>query len=522
MTELALRGRAVGALQLAPVILLGTLPVAQLVASAFAGSDPYAAAPWTLEARALALLGRSLLIAAGAAIGALALGLCVGIPLARLRLGGRGPLAVLLFATFAASPYSAALGWLRGDLASPAAQLLIGRPAAVAAVLATAHAPAVALLVLLAMRRVPVGWEEAGLLAAPWPRVLGRILLPQLAVLLGATGLVIFALCFSDHAVASLLQVPTYPIEVFLLYAGSFEPAQAARACLPLLALALAVASLLGALLGRGLARQWPAAVAGGWLLPHRERALFAAAALAVLAACTVGPVVGLVGQVELTSRSLDALRSGVPALGNSLATTAASVLLAIALGVAASGAIVRACASTRSLLAVLFVVPLCLPGSAFAIAWLMLLSEHAPGVREELVHLPAFVPALCIAARWSGPVALLVAGARIALPRSALDAARMQEGRDWRRLLRVELPLVTPVVLGAAAVLAALVQGATDILVMTAPPGFEVAPLRIDNLLHYGAREQAAALALASGTLAAGVPLAIAWVARTAWRRVT
>jgi ABC-type Fe3+ transport system permease subunit len=415
-----------------------------------------------------------------------------------------------------------ALGWLRGDLASGTAGLLVGRAPAVAWVLACTHAPMFALLAWLALRSAPIGWEEAGLLAAPLSRVLRRIVAPQLVPFFAAAFLLVFALCFTDYAVASLLQVVTYPVELFLLFAGVFEPAEAARACMPALAVAVVLAALLGLLLGRGLARRWPAVIAGSWPLTPRQRSGLLLLASAAWVACTAWPVIGILSQLEASQRSVDALRTGWPALGNSLATTSLSLLLALGLGVAASGPLVRARTAWRCLLATLLLLPICLPGPAYAIAWVELVSTWAPGLRGGLASLPPLVPALCIAGCWVGPVALLVAAARIALPRNALDAARIQEGRALHRFLRVELPLVAPVALVGAAFVAALAQSATGILVLTAPPGFEVAPLRIDNLLHYGAREQAIALAVASAALASGLPLALVGAARVASRRLT
>jgi ABC-type Fe3+ transport system permease subunit len=508
--------------RLAPPLALGVLPILHLVAIAFGGEAGSARSAWQLDERTVGLLARTLAIAAGGALGALALGLCIGIPLARVRFAGRNALALLLFAAFAVSPYWMALGWIRGDLGSGAAEWLVGSATAVAWVLACAHAPAFALLAWLAVRSVPIGWEEAGLLAAPLSRVLRRIVAPQILALLAAALLLVFALCFTDYAVASLLQVVTYPVELFLLYAGVFEPTQAARACMPLLAVAVALAALLGTLLGRGLTRRWPAAVVGSWPLTRAHRRSLLLLALAAWIACTAWPVVGLVSQLEATPRSVDALRAGWPSLRNSLSISVLSLLLALGLGAAASGPLVRAGTALRCLLATLLLLPVCVPSPAYAIAWVELVSAWAPGLRGVLASLPALVPALCIAGCWAGPVALIVAAARIALPKNALDAARIQEGRALRRFLRVELPLVAPAALVGAAFVTALAQSATGILVLTAPPGFEVAPLRIDNLLHYGAREQAVALAIGSAVLASGLPLALVGAARAVSRRLT
>jgi ABC-type Fe3+ transport system permease subunit len=331
--------------------------------------------------------------------------------------------------------------------------------------------------------------------------------------------MLVFALCFADYEVASLLQVVTYPVEVFLLYAGMFSPGEAARACLPLLAVACVTATVLALGLGSGMARQWPSRVLGEWPLPRWQARGLLALVLLWVAGFVAWPALGLVSQLEATQSSWQGLRAGAPALANSLATTLAAVLLALAFGGMAAGALVRARAATRTALVAALLIPLCLPGPAFGIAWVELLSRWPSSLRVLLAALPALAPALCIAARWAGLVAVLVAAARLALPQSALDAARLQEGNALRRALRIELPLIRPMLLAATAVVASLAHSATGTLVLTVPAGFEVAPLRIDNLLHYGARDQAVALAIATALIAAGIPLVLALSASRFWR---
>ena len=375
---------------------------------------------------------------------------------------------------------------------------------------------------LLFARTVPSGWEEAALLVASVPRALGVILLPQLLPALGLIALLVFALAFADYEVASLLQVPTYPVEVFLLYAGVFAPGEAARACLPLLGVALVTAAPLGWLLSRGLIRRWPARVFGEWPVTRSQRRVFVAVALALFAGCVLWPAVGLLGPLGSTPEGFRALRAGAPALANSMLTTMIAVLFAFALGVLASGAVVRARPAGRSLLVATLLLPACLPGPAFAIAWVELLTLLPASFQDTSSVWPPLNPALCLAARWAGLAALLIAAARLALPQDLLDAARLQEGSPLRRAWHVELPLVAPVLVSAAALVAALCHGAVGTLVLTVPAGFEVAPLRIDNLLHYGAREDATALAVAAATLGAGIPLAMALAARGLWRRTS
>jgi ABC-type Fe3+ transport system permease subunit len=316
--------------------------------------------------------------------------------------------------------------------------------------------------------------------------------------------------------VASLFQVLTYPVEVFLLYAGSFDPAQAARACLVLLAVGAAMSVPLARLLAvaapelsAGMARiEWP--------LSRRTRLVAIALPAALLGGSIVLPVSGLVLGIGNPSEALHTIRAAAPAIAGSLAIAGIAAALCPVLAFAASGLVARRAGALRRTCAVLLLLPLCVPSSAFAIAWAELRTHSLagwplPGILE---------PALCLTARWAGPMALLLGAGRLALPRGLMDAARLQEASPFRRFLSVEAPLLAPLVLIASALVGADSFAATGVLVLTVPPGAEVLPLRIDNLLHYGERGSAAVLALVQGALVVGLLLGLVGIAHALGRR--
>jgi ABC-type Fe3+ transport system permease subunit len=420
-----------------------------------------------------------------------------------------------LFVAFSVSPYVVALGWLGGRLDSAMAGWMLGRPAAVSWVLGSALAPLAALLVYAGARRESLSAEEAGVLAAS-PRDVARgIVLRRLAPVFYLAAVVIFAIGFSDYSVASLFQVPTYPVEVFLYYAGAFQPAHAARACLPLVVCGLALAlALAGPLPGLWLRRQAPTPARHWPLTPGARRT--ASATLLVLPVVLVAPPwlrhLRAVGDAEAAGR---AVLGGTEALLNSLALSLLAAGLAVLLGWAASPRLTQGPRWWRALLAAALLLPLFVPASAFGIAWIELRSWSG----LPLPALQLLDPALCLGARFGGLAALYLAGVRLTLVAEPLEAARLQEASGLRRWLRIERPLLLPAALAAAGILVALNLNATGILVLTAPPGFEVLPLRVDNLLHYGLPEEASALALATA-VAAALPVIVGLAAHRALRR--
>lgn len=107
-----------------------------------------------------------------------------------------------------------------------------------------------------------------------------------------------------------------------------------------------------------------------------------------------------------------------------------------------------------------------------------------------------------------------MLAGARRSLPLEPIEAASIVQPSAWRRWVWVEFPLLGPSVAGIAGVVFALALNDAGILVLTVPPGREVLPLRVDNLLHYGLPEEAVALAMFTAGSAAIPALAGLWVA--------
>ncbi len=491
------------------LIAFGLAPVLHLLADAWIG--PGNVFP---DARALALLARSLGIAVGASLLALLTGGATGLILARVQLRGASAILLLLFAGFCVSPYVQALGWLGGRLDAPFSAHLLGSPTGAAVVLAATQVPLVALLVFAAARELPTAPERAALLHAPPSVVLARILLPGLAVPLAAAGLVAFDLVFADYAVASLLQVPTYPVEIFLLYAGAFEPGAAARAALPLLLIGGLAAAGLAPLLARLVTPRPGGTRAATWPLPPGAAWVFRCLLALLLLAVLAPPFARLLLDLPPTLEAARALGEGRGPIANALTTAGLAALLSFALAWPASAALSQRSRRGIALLAIPLLLPLSIPGAAYGIGWVELAS------RLGLAILPGpLAPALCLAARFAGLCALLLAAARLRLPKAPLDAARIQEGRRLRRSLVVDTPPLVPVILACGTALFAFSLHAVAIHVLTAPPGFELLTVRVDNLLHYGLPGEARALALAAAALAAApvaiLVLAVSWIRR-------
>ncbi len=502
-------GQFAGWLALVALLALGGVPLVWLLAKAVAGpADANAEVFGGL--RALMLFSRSVAIAAGASILALVIGGGVGTLLARVRFRWQGATVALLFAVFCVSPYVLALGWLGGRLDTTTARIFLGRPWSVACVLGGSFSPLAALLIRQGLLRVSLLSEEAGFLFASPGRALRGIVVRQVVPVFLAAGLLVFGLALSDYAVASLLQVATYPVEIFLFYAGKFDPGAAARACLPLFASGLLLAGASAWLAPRVWIRRTGPTQGAGWPLSPRGRLVAILLVVAGVLVVVLPPLVGLLGSLPVGRALRRAIGSGMPAAANSVGIALVATFVCLMFAIPVSARLVALQPKRMALTSAALLLPVFVPASAFGIAWVELEAVMGrPVSRFGLVG-----PALCLAAHLGGAATLMLAGARRSLPLEPIEAASIVQPSAWRRWVWVEFPLLGPSVAGIAGVVFALALNDAGILVLTVPPGREVLPLRVDNLLHYGLPEEAVALAMFTAGSAAIPALAGLWVA--------
>ncbi len=496
-----------------PVTLFGLAPIAALLTKAM---SPATEGRAFIDTSSLPLLGRTVALALGAAGIALVLGVAFGSLLARgVERRTRHALMIPLLVALCVSPYIVGLGWLGGQLTTGWSAAMLGSAWAVAVVLGAAQAPLAALLVLGAMAARPGGPEEAGLIAVGPIATIRSVVLPGMRGAVAFAGVFVFARCLSDYAVPSLFQVPTYPVEVFLYASGMHDPVAAARACVPLICVTAVVSlmaafgfeSVLSTRGNRSSAEAWPAK-------PWTRRT--SAVLVALFVVMTHGaPLAGVLFRMSTLAAYGRTLVSGWESIGHSLALAAIGAVATLILGWVGAVGLAHASKPMRICMAALWILPFALPATAFGIAWITL----AGSLGEVGRFLAVLGPPVALAARCGGIAALLLYAVRRNLPAESTEAARLVEGRSWMREWRVTLPSMKHTAILVGALFFALHLNAVGVLVLTAPPGYELLPLRIDNLLHYGVPEEAALLAVVAAMIAA-VPAAATVVMSIVLRR--
>ncbi len=477
------------------------------------------------------LLGTTLLTAGGSALVACVLGVPVGYAIARGAPWGRRLLPYAIAPAFLAPPYVMAMAWItvlgRSGLAREASRFVLNYEAPVPPVFGrlgviwvqgAALYPIVALLLAAALCRLDRRPYEAAVLACGRLRATLRVAVPMLwpAVLSGM--LVAALLAMQSYAVASLLQVNTYAVEVYARFSAFHDIPGAVALSLPLAALGLVAALGASAANRRGTAwlsgasKPFPAP-----LSPWTVRLLWTCVAWGVVGITVALPLaVVFAGSLPLgayattwaTAREEWALGAGLAVLAASIATP-----LAFACVVLRRGSRVWRVLGEASGAAFL------LSGPVVGIGLIYLLNR--PNPLADIVYNSATVLVWACAAQlvWLALHALAPVHDEVA---TSLDEAAAVSGIPWvRRMLCITTPVCAPALALVWCGAFALAFREVDASVLVAPPGITPASVRLYTLMHYGPDRMVSALAVLLTLTVLAVATVAALVAAGLRRRV-
>jgi len=462
------------------------------------------------------LLATSLLRAAVVTAAALAVGVPLGLLVARTDVPGRRVAFALHVLPGVVPPYLLALGWFQlfgraGLLGSEtSARWLFGEAGAVA-VLALAFAPLATALTALGAWGMDAALEESARVVAPVGRVLRRIVLPAALPGVSLAALLIFALAQSELGVPMFLRVDAYAAAVFARLGGiDPSPGEAGLLVLPLLAVALVLLALERRLVAsrdftvvglRGAGRA-PLPL-GRW----RPAGAFACGLAAVLSAA------------PLAALGIRALRDGGFAqlsdwvggsMATSLVTSAVASGVIVAAGLPLAHALVRRRLSARLVDAVAVLAFVC-PAGALAVG--LLEAWNRPAGR--LVYGSLAIVVLGFVARYAA------VGTRACASVLAQGSPRLEEsaavlGAGYvRRLARILAPLHARGLVGAWLIAFLFCLRDLESAILVYPPGRDPLTVRIFTLEANGPEAVVAALACVQVALAAFVLAALAGLAR-------
>jgi iron(III) transport system permease protein len=373
--------------------------------------------------------------------------------------------------------------------------------------------------------------EAAASLGASRRRILRRVTLPLLRPALTGAALLTFMTSLASFSAPYVFgggfRVMTTQIVASKLN-GDIPMAMVETvtlAAVALVGLALLQASERGRVVaggGRGIApsrrrlgrARWVAAILG-WalaavlLLPHATLVLVSFVPRGTWTIEILPPVLALSNYASLLSEP-ERLRP----LVNSLWMAAVATAGALALGFAAARLAVRGKTRPGTLLEILLAIPWALPGTVFAVALSAAFSVHAPWIgRFVLVGTAAILPLAYLVRNLPLTGRAAFAGFRQLDP--ALDEAAASLGASrWRRLRRIDLPLLAPALAAGASL--AFITALGDFVVSIVLYTFETRPISIEILSSLRLQETGVAAAYGVVLAALSATVFFAWGRRS------
>jgi len=508
--------RTLALLAALPAPLLVLPPVLWLVVAAIGAlAQP---AHELLDGVAVALLGRSVMLAGLAAALSLALGAPFGWIVARYALrGGRVLLAASLLPLLLPT-YCASLAWqltfarqgsvnailLRsGLLGSPIT--LDGCLIAAAGILAFAYWPVVAWFTVFAARSVPAALEDAARLQAPDSQAARWAAGPALWSALPAAILLVFLLALADFGVPNTLGVSTYPVEVVNRFQLDRDPGVVARFAAPLLLLVvplvLAQLRLLArAPLGPGRGerlhpitsrRGAPWLAAGCWLLVG----VTSLVPLGLLAGSSLPWATYAAVWAESEDHFLNTLVIG---------GFAAALAVAIALGLGWS-----TLGRRRTLLDLGLTLPYALPASLIGVAMIRILNRAGP---FDWLYTSLWGLVWTYVALFFPFAHKTIQPAWEHVDRELLDEGAVLGAGAWTQFCAAGWPVIRPFAIAAGTIVAILTAREIDASALLRVPNSDTIAFRIYDYLHFAPGPNVAALSVLLVLLSAVVVGVVAW----------
>ncbi|MBW2703711.1 MAG: iron ABC transporter permease [Deltaproteobacteria bacterium] len=469
-------------------LVLVLLPILALIFGEVSALTPnVATSPESLwasftEPHLRALLFGSITLALGVTLGAL----CIGVPIGLLLASSRDRLLRVLFLAhllpLCLPPYLGALGWAGivsrttlGENAGTWMSGLLYSKAGFVFVMTIALSPLVSILTWAFARSIDASVIEVARLNRKPNSVLTRVVLPLCMPGIALGGLLVFVLALGEVAVPQLLRVPVYASTVFSRLADfSFLPGEALARAWPLIFVAIAVAAACYLTEHKGhAALGLRDGSASDWMRGRQRNA--AIACLSVAASLSALPIGILLGRGFFAqSGGVEGMAAAGHALANSLlyATLAATFMLLIAVP---AGFLWSRRPKAGHLLSLPLLVGLVLPavvlGLGLVIAW------NQPAT--QWIYQGTGIVLLGLLARYLYPIVRAAKLGFDRLPKTWLEAARIHQGSWWRRLAFVILPASLPIVATAWTLAFLLVLRDMDTSIIFYPPGGESLPVR-------------------------------------------
>ena len=447
------------------------------------------------DERHLALAKNSFLLAAGTT----GLSLLIGVPLAfllgRTDLWGRRLFGILYLVPVLIPPYIHAIIWTHVDgLLKNFTFFDIYNLKGAIFVMALAYYPFVTLLTLSGLKSVDRNLEEASLLNHKSLYTLRHVTFPLLMphILSGAIFVFIFSLI--DFGVPDILRVNVYPVEIFIQFSAFYDEKAAILLSFPLIVIALLLVLLQKWHMGKRSYINLSSGLGKGIMYYlGKLNILSFMYCFIVFSLSALVPVTVLIKTAGALSNYLRVINTSLSQIGYSLVMAALGGLLTLFLSFSISYIIERTKNKSSLLLEfasyILFVVPATAVGIGLIEVW------NRPLI-DSIYKCPVIIILGYIAHSLPFTIRATSSGIKQISP-SLEEAAFLTTTSRTKVISKILIPLLTPSLMAGFFIAFILSFGELGTTLLVIPPGMETIPIKIYNLMHYGADQMIAALCM-------------------------
>jgi iron(III) transport system permease protein len=361
-------------------------------------------------------------------------------------------------------------------------------------VLTLAYFPFVTLTTLSGLKSIDRNLEEASLLCHGRWHTMTRITLPLVTPHIFSGAIFVFIFSIIDFGVPDILRVNVYPVEIFIQFSAFYDERAVTILSLPL----MAITFFLILLQGWHMKERSYIQISGGFsgtIRHHLEvfNILAFGLCLIVLGLSVVVPVAVLLKVAGPLSTYTRVLSTSAGQIAYSLILASSGAVITLVLAFSLSYLIERAKTRVRTPLSFAAFIPLAIPAITLGIGLIKVWNRPL----ADVVYASSWIIIFGYVSRFIPFGAITVTSGLKQLNPNLEEAACLGSPHWTRVIRRIVIPLLRPSLITGFFIVFILSFGELGTTLLVIPPGMETIPIKVYNLMHYGAEQMVAALCL-------------------------
>lgn len=456
-----------------------------------------------LNHRQRMLIKNSISLSCGVTLLSLILGVWLAIVLEKTNLWGRSFFRLIYFIPLLIPSYIHAIIWTRlfannniNTLNSRLASLfkIHSLPGAIF-ILTLAYFPFVTLITISGLKSVDLHLEEASLIhKGPWKTV-KSISLPLVIPHIFSGAIFVFIFALVNFSVPDLLRVKVYPIESFIQFSAFFNDKAATLFSLPLILIAITLICIQNKYMkGRSYINLGSVKEKYNWINlspPLNSLCFFSCGVLFALSILMpIGILLRLAGPFSNYVKSFSTSKDQI---AYSILVAFLAALGSLILSFFISHAIERSLGWKRLFMELAAMLPFAVPPIVLGIGLIHIWNRPW----TNFIYGSSVIIIIGYIARFL-PFGIWSVQSNLKQVPVYLEEAALLHTESWRKIFwRIVAPICKPGLLVGFFIIFVLALGELSATLLIIPPGKSTVPLKIYNLMHYGAEHLVAALSL-------------------------